>query len=324
MIKYFNYDVEETTLFKDLFYRNLTKSLQKRSRTLNTTSYWPEADVRMKVQYKTNSHGYRSDEFGSNQEILVLGCSQTFGQGIPQEFTWAKIFADSIGKSYANLAQPGDSAQAQVHKAFKYFEEFGHPKIIVASLPSTRIEMPYIPQKIATKLSLSRQEFKDEVQMQQIFLYNQPKKFSKIPHNPEEVLPIEVGFFYSFTFVQILQQYCKTNNIKLIWNMWDDEYFFNYVKINAPEALKDYLHINFRQFMFDTQDGVEYIQHGSVENEYIVPTCHGDLRDHPLFYRAADWKPEHGIGHWGIHLNQHIAEHFLQRYKEIKNYNLGH
>ena len=318
-MKMFNYDVEAATLFEDLFYRNLTKSIQKRTRTINTTSYWPESDVRMKVKYKTNSHGYRSDEFDLNQEILVLGCSQTFGQGMPQEFTWAKIFADSIGKSYANLAQPGDSAQAQVYKAFKYFEEFGHPQIIVASFPSTRLEMPYIPKKIVSKLTLSQNEFKDQLQIQQIFLYNQVEKFSKSPHSPEEVLPIEVGFFYSFTFVQILQQYCKINNIKLIWNMWDDEFFYDYVKTNVPEALKDYLYINFREFMFDSQDGVEYIKHESVENGYIIPECHQELRDHLLFYRAADWKPEHGIGHWGIHLNQHVAEHFLKKYNEIKD-----
>jgi hypothetical protein len=317
-MKFFDYDVQSPTLFKDLFYRNLKKSILKRTRTLGTTSYWPETDVRMKVKYKTNSHGYRSDEFGLNQEVLVLGCSQTFGQGIPQEFTWAKIFADSIGKSYANLAQPGDSAQAQVHKAFKYFEEFGHPEIVVASFPSTRLEMPYIPKKIASKFSLSQYEFSEECQMQQIFLYDDIEKFSKIPHNPEEVLPIEVGIFYSFTFIQILQQYCRSHNIKLIWNMWDDESFFEYAKTNAPKALIDYLHINFREFMFDSNDGVEYIGHESIEKAYILPECHQELKDHVLFYRAADYKPGQGNGHWGIHINQHIAEDFLQRYKRIK------
>lgn len=318
-MKFFDYDVQSPTLFKDLFYRNLTKSLLKRTRTLNTTSYWPESDVRMKVQYKTNSHGYRSDEFGLNQEVLVLGCSQTFGQGIPEEFTWAKIFSEKIGKSYAKLAQPGDSAQAQVQKAFKYFEEFGHPEIIVASFPSNRLEMPYIPKKIASKLSLSQAEFREECQVQQIFLYDDIEKFSKIPHSPEEVLPIEVGIFYSFTFIQILQQYCRSHNIKLIWNIWDDESFFDYVEINAPESLIDYLHINFRQFMFDSNEGVEYIKHESIEKAYIVSECHEELRHHILFDRAADYRPGHGNGHWGIHLNQHIAEHFLQRYNEIKD-----
>lgn len=318
-MKFFNYTVNPVELFEDLFYRSLTKSLPRRTRIVSTTATWPESDVLMKVQYTTNSHGYRSDEFGLNQEIMVLGCSQTFGQGIPQEFTWAKIFSDNVGKSYVNLAQPGDSAQAQIHKAFKYFEEFGNPKIIVASFPSTRLEMPYIPTKIASKLSLSQTEFKNEYQIQQIFLYDEIEKFSKIPHSPEEVLPIEVGFFYSFTFVQMLQQYCKTNGIKLIWNMWDDEFFYEYVKVNAPKALNDYLHINFRQFMFNSEDGIEYIKHESVENGYVIPECHQEMNGHVLFYRAADYKRGVGNGHWGIHLNQHIAEHFLQRYNEIKD-----
>lgn len=319
MIKFFNYNVPHLSLFKDLFYRDLRNSLVKKTRIIGRSVIWPESDRRMKILYQINSHGYRSDEFGLNQEILVLGCSQTFGQGIPQEFTWAKIFSDSIGKSYANLAQPGDSAQAQVQKAFKYFEEFGNPEIIVASFPSTRLEMPYIPKKNVSKLFLYENAFKDELQMQQIFIENQIEKFSKSPHSPEEVLPIEVALFYSFIFVQMLQQYCKSNNIKLIWNMWDEEYFYDYVKTNVPEALKDYLHINFREFMFDDGDGIEYIKHELIENAYTIPECHQELKDHLLFYRAADYNPGIGNGHWGIHLNQHIAEHFLQRYNEIKD-----
>ena len=318
-MRFFNYDILQATLFKDLFYRDLKNSLVKKPREFNVTKVWPESDIRTKILYKINSHGYRSDQFGFNNEVLVLGCSQTFGQGIPEEFTWAKVFAESIGKSYVKLAQPGDSAQEQVHKAFKYFEEFGNPEIIVACFPSCRLQLPYIPEKIVSKLSLSQAEFKDKYQMQQIFLYNKTQKFSKSPHSPEEVLPIEVALFYSFTFVQMLQQYCKTNNIKLIWNIWDDEYFFDYVKTNAPEALKDYLHIDFRELIFDSNDGVEYIKHESIENAYIIPECHKELNDHLLFYRAADYNPGVGNGHWGIHLNQHIAEHFLQKYNEIKD-----
>lgn len=318
-MKFFNYEVKPINLFEDLFYRGIAKSLPKRTRRVSITHTWPESDLKMKVKYKINSNGYRSEEFGMNQEVLVLGCSQTFGQGLPEEFTWAKVFADSIGKSYAKLAQPGDSAQAQVHKAFKYFEEFGNPEIIIASFPSTRLEIPYIPKKIGSKLSLSQTEFKQECQIQQIFLYDELEKFSKIPHSPEEVLPIEVGLFYSFTFVQLLQQYCRSHKIKLIWNMWDDELFFEYVIKNSPEALRDYLHIDFREFMFDDQDGVEYIKHKTVENAYVIPECHQELSDHILFYRAADYNPGVGNGHWGIHLNQHIAEQFLQRYNDIKD-----
>jgi hypothetical protein len=318
-VKFFSYEKLSLTLFKDLFYRDLKNSLVKKPRNFNVTHSWPESDIRTKVLYKVNSYGYRSDQFGLNQEVLVLGCSQTFGQGIPEEFTWAKIFAENIGKSYVKLAQPGDSAQEQIHKAFKYFEEFGNPEIIVACFPSARLHLPYIPEKIVSKLSLSKAELKDECQTQQIFLYNQVEKFSKAPHSPEEVLPIEVGLFYTFTFVQMLQQYCKVNDIKLIWNMWDNELFFDYAKTNVPEALKDYLHINFREFMFDSLEGIEYLKHESIENAYIIPECHKELSDHLLFYRAADYNPGVGIGHWGIHLNQHIAEHFLQRYNEIKD-----
>ena len=29
--------------------------------------------------------------------------------------------------------------------------------------------------------------------------------------------------FYSFVFIQMLEQYCKTNKIILMWNIYDDD-----------------------------------------------------------------------------------------------------
>jgi hypothetical protein len=246
---------------------------------------------------------------------MVLGCSQAYGRGLPEEFTWGHIFANKINKSYIKLAQEGDSAQAQVYKAFKYFEEFGNPKIIVACLPSTRIEMPYVSQKFGKSPTIDEADMTERDKIQQVFLYNELQKYSKTPHNPEEVLPQEFAIFYSFMFIQMLEQYCRSNKITLIWNMWDDYLFFDYLKINLPEILSNYLYFDFSSFLFDDKEGIEYFADTSQKDAALyIPDCHANLKDHPLFYRAADYNPGVSNGHWGIHLNQHIAEEFYKEY----------
>lgn len=312
-MKYYNNSGKPLTVYNSLFYRNLKESIRRNTGIFGTTQNFDQ-DVKIKVEYQINNHGYRGKDFGNNEEVMVLGCSHTFGVGIPEEFTWGNVFAKKINKDYVNLSQEGDSAQAQVYKAFKYFEEFGNPKIIVACLPSTRIEFPYISKKFGKPLYGPEETLTDPDKIQQIFLYDELEKYSKIPHNPEKILPIHSAIFYSFMFVQMLEQYCNSNKITLIWNMWDDELFFDYVKDNLPEILKNYLYIDFKNFAFDEEEGIEYIRNKEIENAYILPECHQDLADHPLFYRASDYNPGLINGHWGIHLNQHIAEDFYNKY----------
>lgn len=297
--------------FNSLFYRNLEQNIIREKPLFGTTQTYPD-DLILSIDYELNSHGYRSKEFGTNEEVMVLGCSQTYGRGIPEEFTWGSVFAKKINKHYIKLAQEGDSAQAQVYKAFKYFQEFGNPKIIVASFPSTRIEMPYVSKKFGKTINLDQTNITERDKIQQVFLYDELDKYSKIPYNPEKVLPQEFAIFYNFMFVQMLEQYCESNKIMLIWNMWDDYLFLDYLRINLPEILNNYLYFDFGSFLFDDKEGIEYCV--VDKKELIIPKCHENLKDNLLFYRAADYNPGVINGHWGIHINQHIAEEFYGEY----------
>lgn len=69
------------------------------------------------VMYKFNSHGYRCPEFDREADIriITMGCSWTFGTGLPYEKTWSYIFsqkiADTFNKSTVNWNM-GLSAQS--------------------------------------------------------------------------------------------------------------------------------------------------------------------------------------------------------------------
>ena len=306
-------------LFQELFYRNMVDSLVKKpsdEKMIETS----ERDVIMKVNYERNSHGYRCNEFGNNEEIMILGCSQTFGSGMPEEFLWGTVFANKLNKTYVNLAQEGDGATAQIFKAFKYFEEFGNPKVIVACLPSTRIEMPFIANIFGKHGDKRHGAWTDPFKIGQVFLYNELEKYSKMPHNPEKILPMEFAIFYSFMFIQFLEQYCRSNNIVFIWNLWDDYYFLDYLT-KENKVLNNYLDLKFGSFVFDEETGIEKMADRKAEggSEPVIPTCHQELKDHPLFYRAADYSPGVLNGHWGIHLHHHIAEDFYDKYIDTIN-----
>ena len=69
------------------------------------------------VIYKFNSYGYRCPEFDIDADIriITMGCSWTFGTGLPYEKTWSYIFsrkiADTFNKSTVNWNM-GISAQS--------------------------------------------------------------------------------------------------------------------------------------------------------------------------------------------------------------------
>jgi hypothetical protein len=263
--------MNDNDLFTNALYRSLTDMSAIRHNT--------KADS-IKIDYNFNSHGYRCNEI-SNQEILVLGCSQTEGHGLPLELTWPYLLSQKINKDYVNLAKGGDGAQAQITKAFQFFKEFYKPKYIFALLPLERLEVPLFNLTTGSGST-------DNGIGKAIFNTDKMLKYSKAPHNIENVIPPEFGIFYSFLFIQMFIEYCKTNNIKFIWTAYQDS-----SGIFAP--LKE-LH-----------DGYFDSKYFLGNDNLIKEKCHSEFSDHKLFNHAAD----HGywpLGHWGLHKQLHIAE----------------
>lgn len=257
-----------------------------------------QEDVVEKILYSLNSHGYRSPEFNKDNDILILGCSQTYGKGMHDEFTWPEIFCKSINKSYSRIAMPGDSINGQVYKAFKYFEEIGNPKTVLGIFPLYRLEYIAIPEKFIAVLRSGNKEY---IKMTPGIAYFEDQYFLKLseaPHDPEYILPKEFAIFYNFMFIKMLEQYCESNDINFIWSIYDHK--ISEIEENS-KILKNYMKtldiFNQRPCMFNN-----------------FKNCSIELQDHKLFTIAAD------NGHWGIHIHSHVAEKFIERYKEIENY----
>lgn len=96
--------------------------------------------------YKTNSYGYRCPEFSNFQEggknVIILGCSHTFGEGLEEEEIWVNALAKSLEDKHSikklrwwNLARPGGNADQMIRILYAT-EKFLYPKIIIACWPA--------------------------------------------------------------------------------------------------------------------------------------------------------------------------------------------
>jgi hypothetical protein len=311
-----NYDMDELRI---LIYRSLSQASRRSPNDYGKTVY-DHQDITEKVSYDINSHGYRSAEFDKNNEILVLGCSQTYGSGMPEEFTWPSIFSKSIDKKYSRVAVPGDSINAQVYKAFKYFEEIGNPKIVVGLFPLYRLEYSAIPEKFLSTSSWGQAEIEKISIGIAHFYQDNALKFSKAPHDPEYVLPREFSIFYNFAYIKMLEQYCESHNIKFIWSIYDNEN----IEINMQSTmyvLKNYLKTSqcIREFEYLKRDNSEILNEELTKNKLRHMECCKQFKGHKLYDWAADFDYKKHLGHWGIHTHQHMAELFIERYRQIQN-----
>lgn len=264
-----------------------------------TTFYDKQEDTVEPIPYSLNSHGYRSSEFNKDNDILILGCSQTYGKGMHNEFTWPEIFCNSIDKTYSRVAFPGDSIGGQVYKAFKYFEEIGNPKIVLGLFPLYRLEYVSVPEKFIAVLRSGNKQYEQMMPGIAYFEDQYFLKMSKAPHDPEHIVPKEFAIFYNFIFIKMLEQYCESNNIKLIWSIYDNEEISNGIE-EEYKISKNYL---------NTSDMFKNMRCQSNNLKH----CSREFVNHKLYDLAAD------SGHWGIHMHRHFAEKFIEKYKEVEN-----
>jgi hypothetical protein len=192
-----------------------------------------------------NSLNYRCQEFTkvhNETHVVFSGCSNTWGIGLYQNETWAyktykKISEKNKCSGYFNLGISGSSLQKQVINLFKYFKQYGNPDIIFINFPD----------------------------LLRFYFYNNSNKkyydgFYKEKY--KELIGL-VAFEYYF----MLNQYCKTNKIKLYsfsWILSKNNYYNQYEHIEVPlENFDSY-------YKIDEKNLNEYIQKQKDENFLII------------------------------------------------------
>lgn len=285
-----------------------------------------------KNPYTVNSMGYRSDEFLETRDIVFAGCSFTWGSGVVLDGIWGNILSESLNTKSYNLGWAGKSTQFVVQNTIAFCKQYGNPKVIFCLFPDfARIQMKsdgmFMRGKSVPGGRFGRIEYS-------IMLLNNGggiknnTKYSKAPHLAEDMIPSEFIFSITLDYIHMLELYCKLNNIKLFWGTWDgwqDEYLH-----------KNIDSMDFKNYVYLEQDKWNFGPSGMYkenfyENDSTFIThkeCHKEYRkkyglnfDYPM-----DADPESGLpgvkivtGHTGAHKHIHIAEKFIEAFKNAGN-----
>jgi hypothetical protein len=287
------------------------------------------------TDHRINNFGFRDDDFTSTADILIAGCSHSFGIGIDEEYTWASIVKQQTKLNCANVSVPGYSVPAIILNIFAYIKNFGNPKVILCAMPD--FSRLYLPQNVKV---LQRSTVFDNVEKEEEFIKNRVDhsyfpyrndyvrpKFSQLPHRATDIIPLEVPYWMAFQSLNILEQYCQTAGIKLYWGTWDvgsmqsvnkvksiDESMQNYNNFITLEAenwyLPSYEHSIYHKDPLPGDDKCFLNRMDDCENKI---NCHSELEEltRETFTIARD------RNHWGTHRHAHIAEIFLDKIKGL-------
>jgi hypothetical protein len=98
---------------------------------------WINADI----TYVNNSHGFRTPEFNSLENFITVGCSFTYGIGLPQRCVWPELVSQHVDIPVYNLGIGGGSVDT-CYRLLKHYIPLIKPKFVIMLQPqSTRLEI---------------------------------------------------------------------------------------------------------------------------------------------------------------------------------------
>lgn len=223
-----------------------------------------KSSVERWYQYRNelNFYGFRSDEFitdhSDKYHVIFIGDSNTFGEGLNIDETWAKLLYNDINSvrecsGFFNLGMPGKSNRDIVSNIFKYSSMFGKPDAIFINL--TELNRFYALDNADKTIRTSR------------FLEGN----------------YEVLKFATFDYYFMLEQYCLSNDIKLISFSWDDGQHKFYDK--KLGCLSEFMEIH----KFDTFISID----NKTINDWVA---RNKVASDPYWIRARD-KKHYGTGY---------------------------
>jgi hypothetical protein len=196
--------------------------------------------------YITNSHGYRCAEWrpmpDGKKNVIVLGCSHTFGEGLDEGEVWVDQLASKTDLKelrWWNLGQPGASADFIVRTLYAT-EKVLFPKIIIICWPewSRRERLENLPINLTSDNKLLKTE--TDVTDKNNFLKNiffaekfAEKQGAKIFHCfAHDVYELNSATVY------------KDTSLKSCWPEWDSHHLPNAKReqITTPSLAKDGVH----------------------------------------------------------------------------------
>jgi hypothetical protein len=232
------------------------------------------------IIYKLNNLFFRSRHFEqldiNNTNILFGGCSQTFGEGLPENCRWTDILIDKIKKTKNfndvvdyNVAMTGDSIDLCIKNLIGFVEKYGKPNYIFACLPDLGRSIFYSQKHKDYKIFYMNPKF--------LYLNDPQQKKMIIDYQYED------NVYRHSLLIKLFENYCRDSGIKLFWTTWDNQ---------DAELYKD---LNFSNFV--------YMKDLDPEKLKKKENMHGYK-----FWAVAEDKD-----HFGSSWTSYLAEQFLEK-----------
>lgn len=198
------------------------------------------------VVYQYNSDFFRCDEFGSNNSkyhVVFGGCSETEGIGGNLEEAWSyKLYLELKQKydigGYYSLGKSGNGWHKIVLSLIEYSNKYGTPTHFFVLLPN---------------IGRNYYWYKDDQKWQYDQKYVEISRKDS-PHGPESIIDLDEHRRQFMEFAvgwKIFQNYCKSNNIKLLYSTWDalenynfsvyDNQFKCFIPVHVPDKIEKYI-----------------------------------------------------------------------------------
>lgn len=193
------------------------------------------------VLYVYNNENFRCDDFTSSHNgthILFAGCSETEGVGGNLDQVWSKMLYDQLAEKnnlsgFFSIARSGYGWQKIITNAMIYFKKFGYPEYMFILLP--QVGRIY--------------EWNDS---NKTYMYTQKYTESHLGRDmsSHDNLSKDRYFVELINFIiswQLFEEFCKSNNIKLLWTTWEHvdsvniknyNTFNNFFNLDPDECMK--------------------------------------------------------------------------------------
>jgi hypothetical protein len=281
-----------------------------------------DAKVVHGIKYDNNSIGYRAKEPGP-VDLLVAGCSQTYGHGVSSEATWGSFVAKELNveDSFTNLGVLGSSIMSTVSRVVAYCREYGYPKYVFCAFPDRyRIDFPLGAENsdfTSTRGIMTTPETAGVIPIHiNIEGINENPKYQKRPLLVEETFSPGMADLINFDYIRFLTEIFALSGTVFRWSVWDT---YTRQIIDATDLRSDPNYVDLTSV--STQEGLTIMSY--VDKTLPSPSeydgCHKDLAakygDNFYFsYDNIDEKIKYDINrasHWGVHSHAHVAEKFL-------------
>lgn len=167
------------------------------------------------IDYKLNRHFFRTENFEKIDNefinILVAGCSWTFGQGVANEHIWHSFLSKRIemetGKKVKvhNLGVMGGSTHLAIKNVISFINLYGKPDYVFLLLPGWTRDIRFLGEKqepINVSIHMPINKDKDQRKVIELFVER---------HDDFAALNTFV------TSMQLLELFLNSANINFVW-----------------------------------------------------------------------------------------------------------